>query len=55
MYVAERNLQADDLARTFERYSKLTQETARQIIDYYSQRAKVGTQKVRGSAMATNP
>ncbi len=55
MYVAERNLQADDLARTFERYSKLTQETARQIIDYYRQRAKVGTQKVRGSAMATNP
>jgi len=55
MYVAERNLQADDLARTFDRYSKLTQETARQIIDYYRQRAKVGTQKVRGSAMATNP
>ena len=29
MYVAERNLQTEDLARTFERYSKLAPGTAR--------------------------
>ncbi len=41
MYVAERNPQPDELTRTFERYNKLTQEAARQIVDFYGQRVKV--------------
>ncbi len=41
MYVAERNPQPDELARTFDRYNKLTQEAARQIVDFYGQRVKV--------------
>jgi len=40
MYVAERNPQPDDVARTFERYTKLTPETARNIIDFYRQRVR---------------
>ncbi len=40
MHVAERNLQADDLGQFFERYKKLTQETARNIINFYGQRVK---------------
>jgi len=40
MYVAERNLQPDDLAQVFERYKKLTRETARNIVDFYMQRVK---------------
>lgn len=49
MYVGERNLQPDDLARTFERYNKLTQQTARNIINFYGQRVKLRTQKTRGA------
>jgi hypothetical protein len=41
MYAAERNPQPDELTRTFERYNKLTQEAARQIVDFYGQRVKV--------------
>ena len=40
MYVAERNLQPDDLARALERYKKLTRETACNIVDFYAQRLK---------------
>jgi uncharacterized protein (DUF2336 family) len=43
MYVAERNLRADDLARAFERYKALTQETACQVIGFYRQRRGVRT------------
>jgi uncharacterized protein (DUF2336 family) len=49
MYVAERNLQADDLARTFERYTKLTPETARNIVNFYGQRVKLRKQNARGA------
>ena len=52
MYVAERNLQPDDLARTFERYAKLTQATARNIVNFYGQRVKLRTQKTRGGETA---
>ena len=45
MYVAERDLQASDLAQDFERYKKLTQETAREIIHFYGRRMKLRTQK----------
>jgi hypothetical protein len=41
MYAAERNPQPDEMTRTFERYNKLTQEAARQIVDFYGQRVKV--------------
>jgi hypothetical protein len=41
MYAAGRNPQPDELTRTFERYNKLTQEAARQIVDFYGQRVKV--------------
>jgi uncharacterized protein (DUF2336 family) len=43
MYVAERDLQPDDMPRTFERYSKLSQEMARSIVNFYRQRVKLRT------------
>ena len=49
MHVAERDLQPDDLAQFFERYKKLTQQTARNIINFYGQRVKLRTQKTRGA------
>jgi uncharacterized protein (DUF2336 family) len=52
MYVAERNLQADDLARSFERYTKLTPGTARNIVNFYGQRVKLRAQKPRGNTEA---
>ena len=52
MYVAERNLEPDDLARTFERYAKLPQATARNIVNFYGQRVKLRTQKTRGGETA---
>ncbi len=48
MHVAERDLQPDDLGQFFERYKKLTQETARNIIDFYGQRVQLRTQKTGG-------
>jgi Uncharacterised protein conserved in bacteria (DUF2336) len=51
MYVAERNLQTEDLARTFERYSKLAPGTARNIVNFYGQRAKQRTQRTRGAGV----
>ena len=53
MYVAERNLQQDELTRTFDRYTKLTPEAARQIIDFYGQRVKVRGKDARDSEIAT--
>ncbi len=54
MYVAERNLQTEDLARTFERYSKLTPDTARNIVNFYGQRVKLRAQKTRGAGSDRN-
>jgi uncharacterized protein (DUF2336 family) len=53
MYVAERNPRPDELTRTFERYTKLTQEAARQIVDFYGQRVKGRTQDARDSEITT--
>jgi uncharacterized protein (DUF2336 family) len=53
MYVAERNPQPDELTRTFDRYTKLTQEAARQIVDFYGQRVKVRKKDTRDSEIAT--
>jgi uncharacterized protein (DUF2336 family) len=52
MYVAERNLQAHDLARSFERFTKLTPDTARNIVNFYGQRLKLRAEKPRGKAVA---
>ena len=45
MYVAERNLQPDNLPAAFERYKKLTQQTACKVIDFYRQRMELRMQK----------
>lgn len=45
MYVAERDLHPDDIERAFERYKKLTQETAHNIISFYGRRMKIRAQK----------
>ena len=55
MYVAERNLQPDELTRTFDRYTKLTQEAARQIVDFYRQRVKVRSKDARDSEITAGP
>jgi uncharacterized protein (DUF2336 family) len=54
MYVAERNPQPDELTRTFDRYTKLTQEAARQIVDFYGQRVKVRGKDARNTEIATS-
>jgi uncharacterized protein (DUF2336 family) len=41
MHIAERNLPPDNLARLFDRYKKLPRETARNIVNFYGQRAKL--------------
>jgi hypothetical protein len=41
MFVAECDLQPDELTRTFERYSKLTREAARKIVDFHERRMRV--------------
>ncbi|HEY6754322.1 MAG TPA: DUF2336 domain-containing protein [Pseudolabrys sp.] len=38
MYVANRGLNAEDMTRSFERYKKLSQETARNIVNFYERR-----------------
>src|SRR5215475_12787695 len=41
MYVANRGLNAKDMTRSFERYKKLSQETARNIVAFYERRLKL--------------
>jgi hypothetical protein len=45
MYHAKRNLQPDDLTRAFERYKKLSRETARNIVNFHERRMKLRVQK----------
>lgn len=45
MYTAQRRLQPDDLARAFERYRKLGQNTARKVIALYKKRVDQRAQK----------
>jgi hypothetical protein len=40
MYAAKRNLNADALGSAFERYKKLSQETARKVVQFYEGRMK---------------
>ncbi|HET7910550.1 MAG TPA: DUF2336 domain-containing protein [Pseudolabrys sp.] len=41
MYAANRNLQPDDITVAFERYRKLSQRTARNIVTFYERRMKL--------------
>jgi hypothetical protein len=41
MFAANRNLQADDITMAFERYRKLSQQTARNIVTFYERRMKL--------------
>jgi uncharacterized protein (DUF2336 family) len=43
MFVANRNLQPDDITVAFERYRKLSQQTARNIVTFYERRMKLRT------------
>lgn len=54
MCTAERALQPEDLIRISERYKKLTQETARNVINFYGRRMKLRAQKKRGAAIGGN-
>jgi uncharacterized protein (DUF2336 family) len=44
MYAANRSLKPDELTRAFERYKKLSQETARNIVSFHERRMKLRTQ-----------
>jgi uncharacterized protein (DUF2336 family) len=44
MYVANRSLQPDEITEAFERYRKLSKETARNIVNFYERRMRLRTQ-----------
>ena len=41
MYAAKRRMQPDDVSQAFERYKKLSQETARSIVNFHQRRLKL--------------
>jgi hypothetical protein len=41
MYAANRSLKPDDITLAFERYKKLSQQTARNIVTFYERRLKL--------------
>ena len=45
MYVANRSLQPDEITEAFERYRKLSKETARNIVNFYERRMKQRSQQ----------
>ena len=45
MYVANRSLQPDEITEAFERYRKLSKETARNIVNFYERRMKERSQR----------
>ena len=45
MYVAERRLEPEHLTRAFDRYRKLSRETARKVVDFYGRRMKLRAQR----------
>ena len=56
MNVAERDLHSDDLAQFFERYRKLTEDTARNIVNFYGQRVKLRAQEMQDARLrSTEP
>ena len=54
MYAAKRSLTPDDLAQAFERYKKLTQETARSIVQFHERRTAAANaqETAQGAAQA---
>jgi len=58
MFAANRSLKADDITLAFERYKKLSQQTARNIVTFYERRVALRTQatkkdkKIRGQKTA---
>ena len=45
MYVAERRLEPEHLTRAFDRYRKLSRETARKVVEFYGRRMKLRAQR----------
>jgi hypothetical protein len=41
MYAANRNLQPDEITQAFERYKKLSRETARNIVSFHERRMRL--------------
>jgi len=54
MYAAERALQPQDLVRISERYRKLTQEMARNVVNFYGRRMKLRAHKKRSTGMSAS-
>ncbi|MGB8040079.1 MAG: DUF2336 domain-containing protein [Pseudolabrys sp.] len=50
MYAANRSLKADDITLAFERYRKLSQQTARNIVAFYERRLKLRAKPKNKSA-----
>ncbi len=51
MFAANRNLQPDDITVAFERYRKLSQQTARNIVTFYERRMKLRkTENAKGKS-----
>jgi uncharacterized protein (DUF2336 family) len=50
MYAARRRLTADDLVQAFERYKKLTQQTARNIVQFHERRIRQRSEATAGAA-----
>jgi hypothetical protein len=50
MHVAERNLQPNDLERSFERYKKLSKEIARDVISFHGQRIELRSKREKDDA-----
>jgi len=53
MYAAKRRLQPDDISRAFDRYKKLSQATARSIVNFHERRVKLRTQKYAAAEYAS--
>ena len=51
MYVAERDLRSEDLAHDFERYKKLSETTARKVVNFYGRRLKMRAQRKHGAGV----
>jgi uncharacterized protein (DUF2336 family) len=55
MYVAERRLEPEELTRAFDRYCRLSQETARKVVDFYARRMKLRAQRNAQAGNAVAP
>lgn len=51
MFAARRNIDPDDLSRAYERYERLSQETAQRVVDYHQRRA---TRRATANAHVVN-